>query len=143
MPDLPEENIIQLDQLRINRGLEKLCKCKKPSYLIDTKNRRVVCATCGAVVDPYEAIYQVAMHWEDINETMQRMKEQRQRLAEYKPWLKVIKRLEKDYRGHHQIPCCPRCGEPFYLEELVTWMGKPYADKRIDAFKEQEGKTHA
>ncbi|MDY0396799.1 hypothetical protein RWE15_23995 [Virgibacillus halophilus] len=61
----------------------------------------------------------------------------KKQIANYKPWLVVIKKLEKQYRGRKMIPNCPRCSEPFYLEELVQWTGKPYADARIKKWREQ------
>ncbi|MCS3597997.1 MULTISPECIES: hypothetical protein [Bacillus] len=35
------------------------------------------------------------------------------------------------------LPYCPRCREPFYLEELTHWMGISYAERRIEKWKEQ------
>lgn len=131
---LPDK-IVSLDQLRINRGIEKFCKCEKRTFIIDPKNRRVNCESCGAVVDAYEAMYELASKGERLQQSVERMLEQRKQIANYKPWLKVIKNLEKQYRGKKMIPNCPRCSEPFYLEELVRWTGKQYADARIKKFK--------
>lgn len=135
MEELPNR-IIGLDQVRIDRGLGKICKCKNRKFVIDTDNRRVTCASCGAVVDPYDALYDLAHQDEERNRQVESLLEQRKKIAEYKPHLVIIKRLEKQYRGHELIPNCPRCGEPFYLEELNSWTGKRYADARIEKFKE-------
>lgn len=136
MKDKFPEKVIEMDQVRINRGLEKICKCEKRKFLIDTQNRRVTCASCGAVVDGYDAVYEIAMHRERFNDEVKALLEQRKQIINYKPWLLTIRKLESKYRGQKTIPCCPRCDEPFYLDELVTWMGKPYADARIKRFKE-------
>ncbi|MDY0395401.1 hypothetical protein ACFSMW_13410 [Virgibacillus halophilus] len=141
MNDLPDK-VIGLDQIRINRGLEKICKCEKRKFMIDTKNRRITCQSCGAVVDPYEAMYELAMNGERLQEQVENLLEQRKQIADYKPWLVTIKKLEKQYRGRKMLPCCPRCSEPFYLEELTTWNGKQFADAKIKKWRaahEKEG----
>ncbi|MDF2854209.1 MAG: hypothetical protein K0Q87_60 [Neobacillus sp.] len=135
-----QENLISLDEARIIRGREKICKCPKRKVVIDTTNRRVTCSSCGAVVDPYDALLDFARRREELTENVERLLEQRKEIASYKPWLKVIKNLESHYRGHKMIPNCPRCSEPFYLEELVHWTGKPYADARIKRYKEAHEK---
>ncbi|QHE63984.1 hypothetical protein FHE72_23625 (plasmid) [Rossellomorea vietnamensis] len=132
--ELPDK-IVSLDQVRINRGIEKICKCDKRTFVIDPANRRINCNSCGAVVDPYDAMYELAAKGERMKESVERLLEQRKQIANYKPWLKVIKNLEKQYRGRKMIPNCPRCHEPFYLEEIVHWTGKPYADARIKKYK--------
>ncbi|MFA9459101.1 hypothetical protein ACERJO_20460 [Halalkalibacter sp. AB-rgal2] len=135
MDDLPDK-IIELDQIRINRGIEKICKCEKRRFVIDTRNRRVNCSSCGSVVDPYEAMYELATNGQELQRQVENLLEQRKQIASYKPWLVVIKRLEKDYRGRKMLPNCPRCHEPFYLEELTSWTGRAYADARISKWKE-------
>ena len=135
MKELPDK-VIGLDQVRISRGLGKICKCDNRKFVIDTDNRRVTCNSCGAVVDPYDALYDLAFQDEQRNKQVEYLLEQQKQIASYKPWLKVIKNLESHYRGHKMIPTCPRCNEPFYLEELVHWMGKPYADAKIKKYWE-------
>lgn len=137
--DLPDR-VIGLDQVRIIRGLEKICKCEKRKFVIDTRNRRVTCNSCGSVVDPYDALYDLSLQDEERTKQVEHLLEQRREIANYKPWLVVIKRLESKYRGHKMLPNCPRCDEPFYLEELVSWSGKPYADARIRKWKEANPK---
>ncbi|MGN7311501.1 hypothetical protein ACTHQ4_10385 [Alkalicoccobacillus gibsonii] len=136
MDHLPD-SIIGIDQLRVNRGLEKICKCKQRKFIVDAKNRRVNCGSCGAVVDPYDAMYEMATKGERFQEQVQSLLDQRKQIMDYKPWLVVIKKLEKKYRGKKMLPCCPRCTEPFYLEELTSWTGKPFADARIQKWKEE------
>ncbi|WP_200411829.1 MULTISPECIES: hypothetical protein [Virgibacillus] len=129
--------IIRIDQIRINRGMEKVCKCKKRKYMLDTRNRRVMCSSCGAIIDPYDAMYDMALRWEQMNEQLDYMLEQRKQIINYKPWLKAIRYLEKQYRGKKMIPECPRCNEPFYLEELNSWTGREFANTRIRKWKEE------
>lgn len=142
--ELPDK-IIELDQVRINRGLEKICKCKNRRFMIDAKNRRVTCQSCGAVIDPYDALYEIGTKDEYRMEQVQRLLEQKKQIMNYKPHLKVFKYLEKRYRrGKYKeramLPCCPECGEPFFFEHITSWFnrqmetlrrkweGKPYVE---------------
>ncbi|MGG0262376.1 hypothetical protein ABEY48_28495 [Bacillus mycoides] len=136
MEELPDK-IIGLDQIRINRDIGKICKCEKRKFVIDTTNRRVTCHSCGSVVDPYEAIVDLSTQHEEFNRQVERLLEQKKQLAAYKPYLRIIKSLESSYRGRKMLPRCPRCSEPFYLEELVSWTNKQYAERRIEKWKEQ------
>lgn len=135
MVQLPDK-VIGIDKVRISRGLGKICKCSNRKYVIDSNNRRVYCSSCGAVVDPYDALYDLAFEDEERTKQVEILLEQQKRIANYKPWLKVIKRLESQYRGNKVLPTCPRCSEPFYLEELTMWLGKPFAEARIKNYKE-------
>jgi len=134
--DLPDK-IIGLDQVRINRGIGKICKCENRKFVIDTTNRRITCSSCGSVVDPYDAMLDLAIQREEHARQVERLLEQKKELLAYKPHLRVIKSLESQYRGRKMLPNCPRCAEPFYLEELTRWMGRPYAEKRIQRWKEE------
>lgn len=134
MDQLPDK-VVGLDQIRINKGLEKLCKCKGRKFTVDEQNRRITCNSCGAVVDPYDAMYELATNGDKLQKQVEHLLEQRKQILSYKPWLVAIKKIEKQYRGRKMIPNCPRCSEPFYLEELTSWSGKPFADARIEKWK--------
>lgn len=127
---LPEK-IIDLDQLRINRNIDKLCKCHERNFVLDTTNKRIICGGCGSEVDPYDALFELASNGNRLKRQVEQLLEQRKQILDYKPWLLTIRNLEKKYRGKRMLPCCPTCDEPFYLEELVSWMGKEFADARI------------
>ncbi|MEN1968997.1 hypothetical protein WMZ97_13100 [Lentibacillus sp. N15] len=133
---LPEK-ITDIDQLRINRNIDKKCKCKKRKFVLDTTNKRVICNGCGAEVDPYDALYEMATNSNRLQEQVEQILEQRKQIVDYKPWLVTIRKLEKQYRGKKMLPNCPVCEEPFYLEELTHWTGKPFADARIKRRVEQ------
>lgn len=133
--ELPNK-VIGIDQIRINRGIEKICKCDSRRFVVDTQNRRITCGSCGAIVDGYEAMYELAMNGERLKNQVDNLLEQRKQIMNYKPWLLTIRSLEKQYRGKKMLPCCPRCDEPFYLEELKSWTGREFADARIKKYKE-------
>ncbi|WP_445678035.1 hypothetical protein [Psychrobacillus sp. FSL K6-1464] len=128
--DLPDK-IIGLDQLRIARGLEKFCKCDNRKFVLDTSNRRVTCSSCGAFIDPYDALHDLARADEERNRQVEYLLEQRKQIIDYKPHLLVIRNLEKQYRGKKMMPICPSCSEPFMLEELYTWVNWKFNEKRV------------
>lgn len=125
------ERIIGLDQVRISRGLGKICKCRDRKFVIDSDNRRVTCSSCGSVVDPYDALYDLAYQDERRVDQVDRLLEQRREIMNYKPHLVVIKSLEKQYRGKKMMPLCPACNEPFMLEEIYRWVNWQFNEKRV------------
>lgn len=139
--DFPN-NLIELDQIRINRNLDKECTCQQRKFVLDTTNKKVLCAGCGVMVDPYEAMYEIYRNRDYHMDQMKRLHKQRKELINYKPWLKSIRALEQKFRGKKQYPTCPRCAEPFDLEELNQrmWMGKQLAEARIKKFEANETK---
>lgn len=135
MSDRLPDKIVDIDQIRINRNIDKKCKCKPRKFMIDTTNRLVICSGCGAEVDPYDALYELAFNGNALQRQVEQLLEQRKQILDYKPWLLTIRNLEKRYRGKKMLPCCPRCEEPFYLEELDLWLSKTFADARIKKWK--------
>lgn len=128
--ELPGQ-IISFDQIRINRSLEKICNCDNRKFVVDTQNRRITCQSCGSIVDPYDAMYELAMNGERIQAQVEQLLEQRKQIANYKPWLVTIKKLEQQYRGRKMMPLCPACDEPFMLEELFRWVSWQFNEKRV------------
>lgn len=51
-----ENDVLQFQFLKIEKGRSKLCKCNPPHYEVDVVNRIVTCTDCGAVIDPFEAL---------------------------------------------------------------------------------------
>jgi len=138
MTDKLPDKIIGIDQLKINRGINKFCTCHNRRFMIDPKNRRVTCQGCGSGVDPYDAMYEIARKGEKLQEQVQSLLEQRKQIQNYKPWLVTIKNLEKQYRGKKMLPTCPSCEEPFYLEELTYWTNAKLAEGRIQKRREKD-----
>jgi len=137
--DIPTRaEIVQIEDLRIDRNIGKVCTCHKPKRIINTRSRQVFCEDCGAMIDPFDALLTVARQMDSHNHAIHRIRDQAEVLKKYKPYLKVIQQLEKEYRGKKMLPNCPRCDEPFYLEELNHWTDRFIADVRIQVLKEQE-----
>ncbi|WP_342471614.1 hypothetical protein MHH70_12415 [Metasolibacillus sp. FSL H7-0170] len=144
MKKLPE-NLIKLDRLRIERGMGKLCKCKTQLYTLDTDNQRVTCQTCGAPIEPFQAMLKMAEVWGKINAELEMTLQQKKELDNYKPHLKIIKDLEKRTRSgpNQSHPICPVCDEPFMLSELTRFYGAKFVTgqivERIDRQRKERG----
>ncbi|WHH59147.1 hypothetical protein [Petroclostridium sp. X23] len=132
---LPDK-IIELDILRINRNIDKKCKCNRweRKFTVDTTNKKVYC-NCGAEVDPYEALEDLARNRERIVEENKRLYEQRKQIIDYKPWLLVFRDLESQYRSKMMLPACPHCGRGFFFEELRSWTNRQLEIKRREKEK--------
>ena len=120
------ENIIRFDCLKIDYGRRKLCECENPQYVIDDKNKMVSCNVCGAVLEPYAALENLARIFARKENKLEQMLVQAKELANYKPHLRVIKSLEQQYRHDHfaMIPICPHCKDPFDLTEIKMWVNR-------------------
>jgi predicted molibdopterin-dependent oxidoreductase YjgC len=132
MSDKLPDNIIDIEILRINRNIDKECKCNRweRRFTIDTANKKVYCG-CGAEVDPYDAIYDIAYGHERLQAEIKKLLEQRKQIVDYKPWLLVFRNLESHWRGNKDLlPTCPHCGRGFYFEELTRWINKRLEDLR-------------
>ncbi|MDM9944044.1 hypothetical protein [Clostridioides difficile] len=127
--DLPD-NIIEIELLRINRDNRKICECEERSFIVDTTNKSIHCSKCGIRVEAYEALYELALNCERLNNQANNLLKQKKELSNYKPYLIVIRTLEKKYRGRKKLPRCPICGEGFYLEEITSWINKEFVDKK-------------
>lgn len=123
--ELPEK-VSSIDILRVEYGRRKICQCFDPHYEIDYQNRLVYCKDCGAIVDPFEALYNLAKYYDRLHTQVKNLLEERRQIANYKPHLVVIKELESHYRSGKMVPCCPRCGEPFDLKELGHWCSRMF-----------------
>jgi hypothetical protein len=138
--DLPE-NIVSIEALRINRNIEKRCKCQDRTFVVDPNNRSVHCGTCGARVEPYDALYEIATNCERLEAEVRALLEQRRRIANYKPHMVVFRELERMYRGKEMLPTCPHCDQAFYLEDLLStmWVNREWYERRQRAM---EGTKH-
>lgn len=95
-----ENKVVDIDFLRLNYSRNKFCKCydtfprKKPQFEIDIKNRIVECRYCHIMVDPFEALVILAKEYQAINEAIENAQEYKQKLINYKPYLKEARRYE-------------------------------------------------
>ena len=131
MDKLPDK-IKRIDVLRVEFGKKKLCNCHEPHYEIDNQNKLVHCEDCGAIVDPFTALVEIARHYDRIASQAEELLEQRKQIQNYKPHLVVMKELESRYRAdnYSMMPVCPRCREPFDLTELTSWVSRKFVQSQ-------------
>lgn len=130
-----DKKVVDFNILRINRAARKFCRCQQPHYELDTVNRVVTCTDCGAFVDPIEALRVLSHDIERYQRCAEYAIEERKKLDEYKPRLRVIKYLEEQYSGtrNSMVPSCPVCGMYFDLSELqsVCWRSRSYHEMAV------------
>lgn len=120
----------ELKRFLVRKHLGKICDCTNRTILIDYENRRVECAECGAILDPFEILKELTT---SDHLRYQYLKFLRQEKEELEKW-KLNNRMgfalrdiaSKIRRG--MIPCCPNCKIPFDLENLSHWTSKEYAE---------------
>jgi Zn finger protein HypA/HybF involved in hydrogenase expression len=133
--NLPD-NVADIELLRINRNMRKICSCEKKSFEVDTKNRSVWCKKCGAWVDPFDAMMYLAENLEDYKREAQMFLNRAKDYYNYKPHLRIMKSIEQHYKANNysMVPTCPECNKPFELEKLTStiWVNKHYIRKDDD-----------
>lgn len=125
-----ENEILSFDIAKINRGKEKICKCKYPHYEIDTVNRLVMCTDCGAVVEPFDALLSFVERIEEIEQLQKRMREKAIHYGEFADEEmhrmiknRVFREMNEKYK-RDMIPRCPKCGDFFEPTDLKEWKHK-------------------
>lgn len=109
------EKVVNIFPAIIARDRQKICQCKNPTYIIDENNHLVSCKECGAILDPWSVLFEIASRWEKIAETM----------ADEKEKLELLRAEERRilrFRGVQDItrnfkkgmwPVCPECQKAF------------------------------
>jgi len=119
------DNIIQIDAIRIARNKQRKCVCKVRKFTVDRVNREVTCE-CGVLHDPFEALMDIALHYERINEQHKALDEQRKEWIKQKPHSVLFKDLERNYKRGEMWPCCPNCDRPFDFKDLNSWVNAEF-----------------
>jgi hypothetical protein len=114
------DKVIPITSLRIVRDKNKKCTCRNRKFEVDTENKEIICMSCGAVVQPYDALYELAAYYERIEADVKRLLEQRRQILNWKPHLLPLRELERIYLGGSMLPCCPHCGRGIEARELVV-----------------------
>jgi len=131
LSDKLPDKVIPISTLRINRNRDKKCTCRNRKFEIDTQNREISCQECGAVIDPYVALLDIASHYEQFGKEVDSLLTQRKQIIDYKPHLLVMRELEKIYMGGRMLPCCPHCHKGIHAKELlVASTSKQYENRR-------------
>lgn len=130
------EKVISIDALRINRKISKKCTCKSMKYTVDTVNREITCG-CGTVVDPFEALRDMATNYDYINRQHQDLNEQRVKWLRQKPRSIIFKNLEQSERKGTMLPVCPNCRVPFEFNKVVSFVNAEFFRTRQRTIKKE------
>lgn len=119
MEIVKDENILKFGS--ITKVYNKYgCKCSKHNrrYEVDERNRIVICKGCGNIIDPMDALLDLAYALSEFHNEY----------AEFEKWkkknrhLKPIKRIEELSSHGKYTPVCPICHNPFELYELTHFV---------------------
>lgn len=125
--DGSKNKIISFELLQVNKNREKLCRCNPPHYEVDTVNRIVKCTDCGAIIDPFEALIEVA---NQANKYKEFQKEAIEKINIYREQAKfelrrrfrnkAFKDMDEEYK-RGMFPHCPICDKPFDPIRITKW----------------------
>lgn len=127
-----KDKVLSFTLFRVEKGREKICKCKAPHYVIDTVNRIVICEDCGATLDAFDALERLVDHvkrYEEFQKEAIRKtnayreeanKELRRRFRN-----RAFKEMDQHYKSG-MYPICPECGNIFDPSEIKRWTRKKY-----------------
>jgi hypothetical protein len=125
---MDDDKIIQIDAIRIERNRPRKCICEQRHFTIDTKNKQVTCE-CGTVYDPFDALLDIANHYERIDEAHQSLRRQRDQWYKEKPWSVLFKKLEQHYKRGEMLPNCPKCRQIFDFKDITGWSNAEFYRK--------------
>lgn len=134
---MSDENIIQLDVIRIERHKPRKCTCERPKFTIDVQNHEITCQ-CGMVHDAFDAFLSLAKHYESINCDHRMMHEQRIQWLKEKPYSVIFKNLERHYSRGTMLPSCPVCDSTFDFEDITFWSNAEFYRKLQQKKKEEK-----
>lgn len=128
------DKVIQFEIMKINRDCNKICKCNPPTYEIDTTNRLIQCTTCGAYVEPFEAILKLSEYGEYLHKEIERLKEKRNlyakevnELGSKRFKLNHFRNLQSSYL-QGLSPICPKCNKPFDIMKITSHTSNKYIE---------------
>lgn len=139
---MDDRKVIDIHVLRMNRNIGKRCTCEGRGFVVDPDNREVTCSMCGAVVDPYEAMYELACKPERLMKEIEDLKrykaykqEELQKLVKKKPTGALLKEFERELK-RGMIPVCPECHCGFFVEDIDMW-----TDRAMEEARRERGKS--
>lgn len=130
------DKLIQLDFIRVERNKPRKCTCEFRKYSVDTVNREITCE-CGMVVDPFEAMLDMANHYDRLNYKHRLLGEQRKQWFKEKPHSVLFKSLEQSYRRGKMLPCCPTCDQLFDFKDVTSFGNAEFYRKLAERLKDR------
>lgn len=125
-----KDKVLSFTLFRVEKGREKICKCKTPHYVIDTVNRIVTCDDCGSTLDAFDALERVVNHmkrYEEYQKEAIRKTNIYREMANKECRRRFRNRAFKEMDIHYQAglyPICPECGKMFDPAEIAEWTSK-------------------
>lgn len=140
MSEIEKDKVVTINCLRLNRSRSKFCDCyrygeKTPKYEIDTTNRTVECRYCQTMVDPFDALVNIAQNYENIQDEVKRAINYKNELMNYKPYLRQAKRYEQMMRDKDMLPVCPNCNEAFEWQDITRMNNKRFLKRRTEDYE--------
>lgn len=125
----------ELKRALVAKHLGTLCNCENRTVIIDEKNRRLECSECGAPIDPYKYLGEIARKEHMLWQHIKVLREEIETLEKWKLNNRMGQTLRRiaSYLRRNMIPLCPHCGEPFEPEQIKSWTSKEYAIKLAQA----------
>lgn len=109
--------------LKVEYDRRKVCECNPRTFILDYKNKLVYCSKCGAIIDPFEALLDMAENAVSI---------QRDVVA-YADLAAKERKIYMRFRGVNDIskkfrdglwPVCPYCKELIDPMEISSYARK-------------------
>jgi len=110
-------DVIEIDQLRLERRLNKVCLHKRLSY--DPHNEYIECQDCGLPVQPFKAFMILVNNYNSAIATLQTREKDLQALEERcgRNLLIATRRVDQAWRSKGMAPTCPHCNEAILPED--------------------------
>ena len=96
--------------LKVEYDRRKVCECNPRTFVLDYKNKLVYCSKCGAIIDPFEALVDMARNAERIQRSMSTYAEAAEKERKSYMRFRGVNDISKKFRDG-LCPCCPHCNE--------------------------------
>jgi hypothetical protein len=114
-------NIVQIDDLRVARGLSRRprtsCNHKRMAY--DQNERRVWCEDCETEVEPFDAFMGVVEVWARATNQIDRRKRELAEAEAFAIISRASKAFDQVWRSKRSVPLCPHCHEAILPADVV------------------------
>lgn len=111
----------------IQRNSRRVCTCENPVYLLDEKNHLVQCQECGAYLDPWTVLMDLAERWEAI-EALERKSRERAEVWNEQTRkamrFRGVANITREYQ-REMFPVCPLCEQPFDPSTVRHFVRRP------------------
>ena len=90
----------KLNKVFIEKKLNIDCKCRNENIYIDIQNKRIECAKCGAILDPFDVVYRLFYQEERYMERIKFLRQQCEELEKKikRKWIFATKEEKEGVR---------------------------------------------